>query len=100
MLGRRSLRVKTMQVLYGYELNKESELSSLELQLIRNMDKTVTMYLLYIAYLNEVCQYSLVDTALKMAKYIQTDELQNLINWQNIMPMSRYAGGHDEQMKG
>ncbi len=32
-----------MQVLYGYELNKESELSSLELQLIRNMDKTVTM---------------------------------------------------------
>ena len=74
MLGRRSLRVKTMQVLYGYELNKESELSSLELQLIRNMDKTVTMYLLYIAYLNEVCQYSLVDTALKMAKYIQTDE--------------------------
>ena len=44
MLGRRSLRVKTMQVLYGYELNKESELSSLELQLIRNMEKTETMY--------------------------------------------------------
>ena len=35
-----------------------------------------------------------------MQKHIQTDELQNLIDWQNIMPMSRYAGGHDEQMKG
>jgi len=88
MLGRRSLRVKTMQVLYGYELNKESELSSLELQLIRNMDKTVTMYLLYIAYLNEVCQYSLVDTALKMAKYIQTDEDKKRIQTWRPIPYS------------
>ncbi len=32
-------------------------------------------------------------------KYIQTNELQAQINWEAIMPMSRYAGGHDEQMK-
>lgn len=35
-----------------------------------------------------------------MKKYIQTDELQKLIDWQKIMPMSRCAGGHDEQMGG
>lgn len=35
-----------------------------------------------------------------MNKYIQTDELQKLIDWENIMRMKRYAGGHDDQMKG
>jgi hypothetical protein len=33
-------------------------------------------------------------------KYIQTDELQKMIDWDSIMKMSRYAGGHDEQMHG
>lgn len=35
-----------------------------------------------------------------MKKYYQTDELQKLIDWTAIMPMSRYAGGHDDQMEG
>lgn len=35
-----------------------------------------------------------------MKKYTQTDQLQKYIDWENILPMSRYAGGHDEQMKG
>jgi hypothetical protein len=33
-------------------------------------------------------------------KYIQTDELQKMIDWDSIMKMPRYAGGHDEQMQG
>jgi hypothetical protein len=33
-------------------------------------------------------------------KYTQTDELQKLIDWDAIMKMPRYAGGHDEQMTG
>ena len=32
--------------------------------------------------------------------YHISDELQNLIDWTNIYKMPRYAGGHDEQMKG
>jgi hypothetical protein len=35
-----------------------------------------------------------------MKRYIQTDELQKYIDWDNIIPMSRDAGGHDSQMKG
>jgi len=35
-----------------------------------------------------------------MKKYIITDELQKLIDWDNIMEMDRCAGGHDDQMKG
>lgn len=35
-----------------------------------------------------------------MKKYYQTDEMQALINWEEIMKMDRWAGGHDEQMKG
>lgn len=33
-------------------------------------------------------------------KYIISDTLQSLIDWGNIMQMERYAGGHDDQMKG
>ena len=33
-------------------------------------------------------------------KYIISDTLQSLIDWENIMKMKRYAGGHDEQMRG
>lgn len=33
-------------------------------------------------------------------KYIISDTLQQLIDWENIMKMPRYAGGHDEQMQG
>lgn len=33
-------------------------------------------------------------------KYKQDDSLQNLIDWESIMKMPRYAGGHDDQMKG
>ena len=36
----------------------------------------------------------------RMTEYLQTDQLQEFIDWKNIMPMDRYAGGHDEQMKG
>ena len=35
-----------------------------------------------------------------MKKYYQTDQMQALINWDEIMKMDRWAGGHDEQMKG
>ena len=35
-----------------------------------------------------------------MKKYYQTSKLQEQIDWDNIMPMNRSAGGHDNQMKG
>lgn len=33
-------------------------------------------------------------------KYYQTDKLAERIDWETIMPMDRYAGGHDDQMCG
>lgn len=35
-----------------------------------------------------------------MALFTQSSDLQELIDWDAIMPMDRYAGGHDEQMRG
>jgi hypothetical protein len=32
--------------------------------------------------------------------YYQSEKLVDRIDWKKIMPMERYAGGHDEQMKG
>ena len=33
-------------------------------------------------------------------KYYQSDKLADRIDWENIMLMDRYAGGHDDQMQG
>lgn len=77
MLGRRSLRVKTMQVLYGYEMNNSLSLLALEQQLERTIEKTVSLYLAYLVYLNELAQYSLVDAAIRLAKFIKTEEDKN-----------------------
>lgn len=77
MLGRRSLRVKTMQVLYGYELNNSLSMAALEQQLEKSIEKTVGLYLTYLVYLNELAQYSLVDAAIRLAKFIKTDEDKN-----------------------
>lgn len=87
MLGRRSLRVKTMQVLYGYELNKELGLSTLEQQLTKSTEKTVSLYLAYITYLYELTQYSLVDVAIRMAKYIKTEDDKNLSTQLAVAPI-------------
>jgi len=35
-----------------------------------------------------------------MSKYYQTDQLQKMIDWKNIMKMPRCAGGHNDQMIG
>lgn len=32
--------------------------------------------------------------------YYQSDKLKDRIDWENIMKMPRYAGGHDDQMRG
>lgn len=97
MLGRRSLRTKTMQLLYAYELSNDTSLGTLELQLQKSCDKTVTLYMTLITYLYEVGQYSLVDAGVKLAKYIkQEGEIVNtnlaavpLLN--NLMEMPVWA---------
>ena len=33
-------------------------------------------------------------------EYYYSDQLQKQIDWHNIMKMERYAGGHDDQMRG
>lgn len=32
-------------------------------------------------------------------KFYQTDKFKDIINWEVLMKLPRYAGGHDEQMK-
>lgn len=34
-----------------------------------------------------------------MPKYYQSTKLVERINWEVIMPLERYSGGHDEQMR-
>lgn len=74
MLGRRGLRVKVMQVLYGFELNKDNQLGALQKQLDKNHSLTLPLYLSFIYLLKEVANYAMVDVAKKLSKYIVTDE--------------------------
>lgn len=74
MLGRRSLRTKVMQVLYSIEVNPDVQLGTLETELHKSLDRSISLYLTNLAYMYEVCQYSLVDKAKRMAKYIKTED--------------------------
>ncbi len=77
MLGRRNLRIKVMQTLYGWEMDHEAPLTKLEAHLQNQIQKSVALYLTNLLYLVEVCQYSTVDKAKRLARYIQTEEDTN-----------------------
>lgn len=66
-----------MQALYSLEINPDVTLAALEGDLDKSIDRSVALYLTNLAYMVEVCQYSLVDKARRMAKYIKTEEDAN-----------------------
>ena len=74
MLGRRNLRIKVMQSLYAWETDKETPLNKLEGHLNSQIQKSNTLYLTNLLYLIEVCNYSMVDKAKRLAKFIVTEE--------------------------
>ena len=63
-----------MQTLYGWEVDQDIPLTKLERHLHTQINKSVALYLTNLVYLIEVCQYSMVDKAKRLAKFIQTDE--------------------------
>lgn len=74
MLGRRNLRVKVMQALYAWEIDRDTPLNKLESLLQNQIQRSVALYLTDLLYLTEVCRYSLVDKAKRMAKFVKTEE--------------------------
>ncbi|MCS6934876.1 MAG: transcription antitermination factor NusB [Chitinophagales bacterium] len=74
MLGRRSLRIKVMQTLYGWELDHDIPLSKLRALLQTQTDKAIWLFLTDLCYLVEICLYSKEDKAKRMAKFIKTDD--------------------------
>lgn len=96
MLGRRSLRTKVMQTLFSLEVNPEQSLSVLENTLDKNLDLSVTLYLTDLCYMVEVCKYSLVDAAKRLAKYIKTDEDKNVNTQIAANRIVRHIEGHKD----
>lgn len=74
MLGRRNLRIKVMQALYAWEIDRDTPLEKLESLLQNQIQRSVSLYLTDLLYLREICKYSLVDKAKRMAKYVKTEE--------------------------
>jgi N utilization substance protein B len=63
-----------MQTLYSWEMDHEIPLTYLEGQLNSQVEKSVALYITYILFLEQICTYSMVDKARRMAKYIQTED--------------------------
>jgi N utilization substance protein B len=63
-----------MQALYAWEMDHDTPVTKLEGHLKTQIDKSITLYLTDLTYLIEVCQYSMVDKAKRLAKYIKTEE--------------------------
>jgi N utilization substance protein B len=74
MLGRRNLRVKVMQALYAWEMDNSTPFAHLEGNLRTQIHRAVSLYLINLQYVVEVCNYSMVDKAKRMAKFIKTAE--------------------------
>ena len=66
-----------MQALYAWEMDHDTPVMKLEGQLKTQIQKSITLYLTDLTYLIDVCQYSMVDKAKRLAKYIKTDEDKN-----------------------
>ena len=66
-----------MQALYAWEMDHDTPVIKLEGQLKTQIQKSITLYITDLTYLIEVCQYSMVDKAKRLAKYIKTDEDKN-----------------------
>ncbi|MDB5283907.1 MAG: NusB antitermination factor [Bacteroidota bacterium] len=77
MLGRRNLRIKVMQTLYAWETDHDVPLVKLEGHLKGQIQKSLSLYLTNVLYLIDVCQYSMVDKAKRLARYIKTKEDEN-----------------------
>lgn len=77
MLSRRNLRIKVMQVLYAHLMGKEG-ISNLEKILTSRIEKAENLYFIYLLYLVEVCNYSIVDASKKASKYLQTESDKNV----------------------
>ena len=74
MLGRRNLRVKVMQTLYGREMNLDVTHQFLEGQLKNNIQRSAALYLTLLKYICAVCEYAAVDKERRQAKYLKTQE--------------------------
>jgi len=77
MLGRRNLRIKVMQELYSWEMDHDIPLQKLEGHLGGQIVKSGSLYLTNLLYLVEICNFSMVDKAKRLSKYIQTEDDTN-----------------------
>ncbi len=78
MLGRRNLRIKVMQTLFGREMSSEIPLQFLEGQLKSNIQRSSALYLTLLEYICAVCRYANTDKDRRSGKYLKTNEDINL----------------------
>lgn len=63
-----------MQALYAWEMDKSTPYIQLEGNLKTQINRAVSLYLTDLLYVSEICNYSMVDKARRLAKFIKTEE--------------------------
>ncbi|MGB1018807.1 MAG: transcription antitermination factor NusB [Chitinophagales bacterium] len=77
MLSRRIIRVKAMQVLFSSAIGKDISPVKLEQKLREYIKEAEHLYHVYLLYLVEICNYSLIHTAKQESKLLENSRDEN-----------------------
>ncbi|HPK05838.1 MAG TPA: transcription antitermination factor NusB [Bacteroidales bacterium] len=74
MLSRRLIRIKVMQALYAFAQNDDNELSAMEKNLIKNIDRVYELYIWQLSFLVELIEYFRFRMDEARQKFLPTQE--------------------------
>lgn len=74
MINRRSIRIKTMQIIYAYERSENIPVTHFDTLLRQNILSTQSLYLYILLIIREVANFVEKESQLKAAKFLPTEE--------------------------
>ncbi len=74
MLSRRNIRIKVMQMLYGYSRDTELTFDQVIGRYKENVNQSFTLYLFNLYYLTKVAEYAIKDAEKRSSKHLPTAE--------------------------
>jgi len=78
MISRRQLRVKVMQVLYEWNIDKEKPISALKKKLRKDVHQVHEMFMYHLYVIHQVCQYVNHYEDIQRRKILATEEDKNV----------------------
>jgi transcription antitermination protein NusB len=74
MINRRSVRIKTMQIIYAYERGEHVPITQFDTALRQNILSTQSLYLYILLIIREVANFVEKESIMRAAKFLPTEE--------------------------